>query len=292
MKGVLLIYHGRRLYYLMKTKEVSAKDNIIDSGKYNTIDSAKENTIDSELFLAQHPLERLDNLILDDMKLWQRTDQFCFSIDAVILAHFVPIKQRFTYADLGTGTGVLPLILTARGAKQVVGFELNPITADLAERNRRLNKKEDSITIVQGDYCQLPMAIYNGAFDCIVANPPYFDVQHGKAPMSKDRQVALHESHTTIEEVAQAASRLVKFGGMFCMIYGVERLMKALMALEAAKLTPKRLRFVHSFSHRDAKLVLIEARKGGREGLQTMPPLYIYEELNVYSEEVRTWYGK
>ncbi len=122
MKGVLLIYHGRRLYYLMKTKEVSAKDNTIDFGKDNTIDSAKDNTIDSEPFLPQHPLERLDNLILDDMKLWQRTDQFCFSIDAVILAHFVPIKQRFTYADLGTGTGVLPLILTARGAKQWVGF--------------------------------------------------------------------------------------------------------------------------------------------------------------------------
>lgn len=261
MKDAQSTFHGQRLCYLMKIN------------------------------MPQHPLERLDDLIIGGMKLWQRTDQFCFSIDAVILSHFVPIKSRHVYADLGTSTGVIPLILTGRGAKQVVGFELNPITAELAERNRQLNHKEEEIQIVKADYCHLPMQEYNGRFDTIVVNPPYFDVKQGKAPLTEARQLALHESHTTIEDVAKAVNRLVKFGGSLCMIYRAERLVEALLALQKEGLTPKRLRFVHSLPQREAKLVLIEARKGGRLGLLTEPPLYIYESTNTYSEEVRTWYG-
>lgn len=236
-------------------------------------------------------LERLDDLVIDNMKLWQRTDQFCFSIDAIILAHFVPIKSRHVYADLGTGTGVIPLILTARGAKKVVGFELNPITAELAERNRQLNHKEEEIQIIQADYCQLPMKTFNGSFDTIVVNPPYFDVNQGKAPDTAARQLALHETHTTIDDVCKAAKGLVKFGGALCMIYRAERVIEALMAMQREGFTPKRLRFIHSLPDRPAKLVLIEARKGGRPGVQIEPPLYIYEAVNTYSKEVRTWYG-
>lgn len=240
----------------------------------------------------RHPLERLDDLIIGGMKLWQRTDQFRFSIDAVILSHFVTIKQGWRYGDLGTGTGVIPLVLSGLGAQYITGFELNPITADLAKRNVVLNQKQESIHIVEGDYCKLPMAEYNGRFDGLAVNPPYFESNTGAVPVSEGIQVALHEAHTTIEDVCTAASQLLKFRGRLWMIYRAERLADALQALRSRQLEPKRLRFVHSMPGKGAKLVLIEAVKGGRSGMDVEAPLYIYKRPDQYSEEVLTWYGK
>lgn len=265
MKAVPLICHGQKSFCLMR----------------NNMSEPKE-----------HPLERLDDLIIGGMKLWQRTDQFRFSIDAVILSHFVTVKKGRHYGDLGTGTGVIPLVLAARGAEHITGFELNPVTAQLAVRNVMLNGQDKTITIVEADYCRLPMAEYNGRFDGLIVNPPYFEVNTGAAPQSEGRELALHEAHTTIEDVCGAAARLLKFKGHLWMIYRAERLTDALVALRSSKLEPKRMRMVHSTVGKPAKLVLIEATNGGRSGLNVEAPLYIYEQPDQYSEEVLSWYGK
>ena len=139
---------GRRLYYLMKTE-------------------------------AQHPLERLDDLVIDGMKVWQRTDQFCFSIDAVMVAHFARVRSGRRYADLGTGTGVISLLLTALGADNITAFEINPTMAQLAKRNVAMNGRDDRITVIEGDYCQPKDPKLRESFDGIIVNPPYFAIGNG-----------------------------------------------------------------------------------------------------------------
>lgn len=238
------------------------------------------------------PQERLDDLLIDNMKLWQRTDQFCFAIDAVILAHFPKFHEKRFYADLGTGTGVIPLLMTTRGAKQITAIEVNPLMAELAARNVRLNNKEAYIEVVEADYCQLGGSSWVGRFDGVVINPPYFNAHQGMPPDTIDVSLARHEMDYTLGDIAQSAARLVKYRGQVWWIYGADRLVDLLVALRAAKLEPKRIRFVHSFPNTKAKLVLVESTKGGQVGMLTEAPLYIYEQPNVYSEEVRSWYER
>lgn len=236
--------------------------------------------------------ERLDDLLIEGMQLWQRTDQFCFSIDAVILTHFPKFHEKRTYADLGTGTGVIPLLMTTRGAKQITAIEVNPLMAELAVRNVKLNQKESLIDVVEADYCTLRGSDWTGRFDGIIINPPYFNEQQGKQPKTDDVSLARHEIRYTLADIAAAAARLVKFRGQVWWIYSAERLVDLMMALRQAKLEPKRLRFVHSFLDTKAKLVLVESTKGGQTGVITEAPLYIYKQPNVYSEEVRSWYER
>ena len=242
--------------------------------------------------LMKNNLERLDDLLIDGMKLWQRTDQFCFAIDAVLLAHFPKFNERRRYADLGTGTGVIPLLMTARGVKDITAVEVNPVLADLARRNIVLNHKESEITLVEADYCRLEGSEWVERFDGIVINPPYFTAAQGAQPQSADVNLARHETVYDILDIAKAAARLVKYQGQAFWIYPVSRLMDLLSALKEVKLEPKRMRFVHSMPGKAAKLVLIEARKAGQVGLITEVPLYIYDTPNVYSEEVRSWYER
>lgn len=242
--------------------------------------------------LMKNNAERLDDLLIDGMKLWQRTDQFRFAIDAVLLAHFPKFNEKRHYADLGTGTGVIPLLMTARGVKRITAVEVNPVLADLARRNIGLNHKEDIITLVEADYCKLSGPDWLEKFDGIVINPPYFTATQGAQPQSADISLARHEMMYNISDIAKAVARLVKFQGQAWWIYPVNRLMDLLSALKEVKLEPKRMRFVHSMPGKAAKLVLIEARKAGQVGLITEAPLYIYDTPNVYSEEVRSWYER
>lgn len=261
MKVALSTCRGRRLYYLMKTE-------------------------------AQHPLERLDDLIIDGMKVWQRTDQFCFSIDAVMVAHFARVRSGRRYADLGTGTGVISLLLTALGADNITAFEINPTMAALAKRNVAMNGRDDRITVIEGDYCQPEDPKLRESFDGIIVNPPYFAIGNGDISASSDVALALHETHTTIGDVAKAAAHLVKYGGYVWVVFAAERLMDLMAALRDAGLEPKRVRAVHSRVNTKARLVLVEARRAGKPGLVMEAPLILYKNEHDYSEEVSAWYGR
>lgn len=240
----------------------------------------------------QHPLERLDDLIIDGMKLWQRTDEFRFSQDAVLLAHFVSISTHRKYAELGSGTGAIPFILSALGAKSIYGFEKNPVVAELAKRNVKLNKKEDMIHILEADYLELPSS-WNGTFDTVVANPPYFRGGTGLVSFHKGMALALHEGETTLPKVVSKAAKLLRQGGSLCMIYQATQWMYLEAALVVSKFTVKRVRFVHSFLNKPAKMVLVEATLRGNPGLIVEAPLAIYEiDSKNYTEEIRGWYGR
>lgn len=235
--------------------------------------------------------ERLDDLIVDNMRILQRPDQFCFSIDAVILAHFPSLKKKDKYADLGTGTGAIPLLMSAFGAGHITAFEINPVLADLAKRSVALNEMEDRITVCEADYRTLPKTAY-GTFDGVVSNPPYFKSGTGEMSQRESFAIALHEAETTMAEVAESARKLLRYGGKFWLIYSTSNVLYCLQMLQKENLEPKRLRFVHSNKNTASKVFLTEAMFGGKPGLVTEPPLYIYNEDGTYSEEVQSWYTK
>ncbi len=235
-------------------------------------------------------MERLDDLIIDNMKIWQRTDRFCFSIDAVLLAHFPVFKKGRKYADFGTGTGVIPLLATSLGATHMTAVELDPIMASLAKKNVILNKKAHMIRVHEMDYRQPPHE-WKGSYDGIVVNPPYY--RHGSGAVSQSSPLAnaLHETVTTLNEVIESARLWLRFGGSLWMVYVSSNLPYCMHLLEHHHFALKRLRLVHDRPGKKGKLCLIEATYGGKDGMILDPPLFIHDLDGHYSEEVSSWYG-
>lgn len=157
--------------------------------------------------------ERLDDLVRDGMKIIQRPDQFCFSIDSVLLAHFVKIRRGDRIADLGTGTAVIPLLLTAFGAENVTGIEMNPVTADMAARSVSGNHREDRIRITEGDYTRPETLFPSGAFTSVVVNPPYRAAGTGRLSGKAGVAAACHELTASLDDVFRAAQYLLCYGG-------------------------------------------------------------------------------
>lgn len=238
------------------------------------------------------PGERLDDLLIDGMKLIQRPDEFCFSIDAVLLAHFGSLKKGQRILELGSGTAVIPLLLTALGAKEVTGMELNPVMADIGRRNIQLNGKESSIQLIEGDYRQIESYITAGAYDLVYVNPPYREMGRGAKNEKEGICKACHEVTATLEDVLKAVRYSLKYRGRLRMIHLASRLSEILEQLHAFDLEPKRLQCIHGREDKASKLVLVEAVRGGHRGLTIEAPLLIYNQDGSYSETVKRWYGK
>ena len=239
-----------------------------------------------------------ENETLDDLgggrKIIQARDEFRFSLDAVLLANFVRLRPscRDEIADLGTGTGILPLLLADK-IKSAVAIELRENQAEMAERSVRLNGLEEKIRILPGDYCSRDVLNNAGreAFDAVVANPPYFGTEVGAANRQTGVNDARHETTATIDDVAKAASYLLKFGGRFSLIHVTDRLVEVLGALTSANLQPKQLRMVTARPGKAATLFLLEAKKGAKPGLKMMPELIVHGDgYGGYSEEVAAYY--
>ncbi len=235
--------------------------------------------------------ERLDDLVLDGMKLIQRDDQFCFSIDTVLLAHFGK-APRGPVLDLGTGTAAIPLILTARGAADITGIELNPVMADIARRNAVLNGREDRIRVIEGDYRRAADWFPSGAFAAVYANPPYREKCRGACSDADGIRRARHEETATLGDVLGAAKYALKYRGRFRMVHITERLADVVAAMRQYDIEPKILQMIHGRPDKQAKLFLVEGVRGGRAGLTVLPPLIVHEADGSYSRAVLDMYGK
>lgn len=238
------------------------------------------------------PEERVDDLVRDGMRIIQRPDQFCFSIDSVLLAHFVRIHAKDRIIDLGTGTGVIPLLLTAFGAKQVTGIERNPVMADLAKRNVEGNGKTAEIHIVEGDYCKASSFFPSGAFTAAVVNPPYREIGTGRVNERAGVAAACHELTASLSDVFQAARYLLSFGGRLYMVHRADRFCDLVVEGRAHGMEMKRVRFIQSHKGENAVRVLAEWKYGGRSGVTIEPPLIVHEADGSYTEEVKMIYGK
>ena len=243
----------------------------------------------------QKPGERLEDLGLDGLYILQDPDAFRFNIDSVLLAWYAaPAVHRKTRTlDIGTGTGVLPLLLYGRTHTQSIdAIEIQPAMADMASRSVAMNHLEEVIHIHEGDIRNEPgTTLVRGAYDVVVTNPPY--MPKGKGGVNPDRALALarHEITCTLDDVAAAAQALLKDRGRLFMVHRAERLVDLCAVLRAHQLEVKRVRGVQPFPDKPANQILLQAVKRGHPGAIVEPPLSIYQSPGVYSAEINAIYG-
>jgi tRNA1(Val) A37 N6-methylase TrmN6 len=237
------------------------------------------------------PGERVDELGVRNWRIIQREDEFRFSLDAVLLAHFATLRPQVRVVDLGCGGGAVALFLLARGAAIVSGLELNPRLADMAERSAVLNGLSAQLEIVHGDVGEIRSYYPAGQADLVTANPPYRPVASGRVSPSTGLAMARHESCSCLRDFVRAAAFLLRVRGRFAMIHLPERLADICGELREAGLEPKRLRLVQPFADRPPRMVLVEAVKGAAPaGLSVLPPLVVYQARNEYHPEILSYY--
>jgi tRNA1Val (adenine37-N6)-methyltransferase len=231
--------------------------------------------------------ETLDALFHGKVKLFQSRRGYRFSLDALLLAHFVTLKARESAIDLGTGNGVIPLILARlHNDATITGVEIQPAMAERAARNVRLNRLESQIHIRLGDIREVDAIAPAASFDMAVCNPPYRRAASGRISPNDEKRIARHESRGALGDFLRAADFFLRARGRITVVYLAERAVDLFAAMRAARLEPKRLRMVHSFIDVDASLVLVEGIKGGRSGVKILPPLIVYGDGKNYSAEV------
>lgn len=237
--------------------------------------------------------ETFDTLFGGKIRVVQEKDGYRFSIDAILLAAFVWLRKGERVIDLGTGVGVIPLILSKRGegAEEIVGVEIQGRLAELAKRNIIMNGLEEFITIYQGDIKGLHDTFPPSSFDVVVTNPPYYRVSSGRINPRSQKAIARHEVTCNIDDILQVARYLLKRDGRIFVIFPAQRAITLLDSLRSATLEPKRLRWVHSREGEEAKFILAEAHKGGGEGVEVLPPFFVYSVNGSYTPEMETLYS-
>jgi tRNA1Val (adenine37-N6)-methyltransferase len=237
--------------------------------------------------------ETFDTLFGGKVKVIQEKNGYRFSIDAFLLSGFVWLRRGDRVVDLGTGVGIIPLILGTRGedAEQIVGVEIQKHLAELAKRNVLLNGLEALIHIYQGDIKGLNDAFAPSSFDVLVTNPPYYRVSSGRINPCSQKAIARHEITCTISDVLQASCYLLKEGGRMFIIFPATRAITLFDNLRSASLEPKRIRWIYSREGEEATFILTEAHKGGGEGVEVLPPLFVYTVNGSYTPEMEALYS-
>lgn len=217
---------------------------------------------------------------------------FRFGMDAVLLSAFVRVKPRERVLDMGTGSGIVPVLLAARHPDiRITGLEIQPYAADMAARSIAGNGLQDRIAITEGDIREAASVFGAASFDVVVSNPPYMTGQHGLVNPDEAAAIARHEILCTFRELAEQTARVLTGNGRFYLVHRPFRLAEIMDVLRDVHIEPKRMRLVHPFADREPNLVLLEACRGGRPRLQVERPLVIYESPGVYTRELSGIYA-
>lgn len=261
--------------------------------KQRSVPREREESVPAEdRGIALKENERIDDLQRNGYRIIQDPKRFCFGMDAVLLSGFAQVKDGAQVLDLGTGTGIIPLLLAAKtGAAHLAGLEIQEDSADMARRSVLLNGLEEKITIVTGDIKEAGGLFDAASFDVITCNPPYMIGKHGLKNPTDAKAIARHEILCTLEDVITQAERLLKPGGKFFLVHRPFRLAEIMTALRAHKLEPKRMRLVYPFVDKEPNMVLLEAVRGGRARMCVEKPLIVYREPGVYMPEIYEVYG-
>lgn len=236
--------------------------------------------------------ERIDDLQLSGLKMIQNSKAFCFGMDAVLLSGFAKAKPGDSVLDLGTGTGIIPILLSAKTqAGKLIGLEIQPESAEMAGRSVALNALSERVQIVTGDIREARMLFGASVFDVVTCNPPYMIADHGIPNPADEKTIARHEVLCTLEDVVSQASAVLKPGGHFYLVHRPFRLAEIITKMCAHRLEPKRMRLVYPYADKEPVMVLLEGVRGGRSRMTVEKPLIIYREPGVYSEELRRDYG-
>ena len=240
-----------------------------------------------------------DCLTLDtirDIKIYQQKNGYRFSMDAVLLYSFVNMPLIETIADLGAGSGIVGMLLAKKYTNaKILLFELQVGLTALAEKNVRLNNLQDRVKVINSDLREIktlyPSTSADYPFDVVVSNPPFRKDKSGLISDGEERAIARHEIKLKLPELISASQYLLKSKGRLYLVYHPARLAELVRVLKEKGMETKRLRFVHSNTRSEAKMVLVEAAKDGRTGLKVEHPLYVYDGSGGYTEEVKDMYS-
>lgn len=238
--------------------------------------------------------ERVDDLHRKGYHIIQDPKRFCFGVDAVILSGFTRVKKGEHVLDLGTGTGIIPILLEARTkGSRFIGLEIQKESVEMAKRSVFLNDIAEKVEIREGDIKEAVKLFGGSSFDVVTSNPPYMNAGGGLQNPSAPKAIARHEILCTLEDVIKTAANVLRPKGRFYLIHRPQRLTDILVLLRQYGLEPKRLRFVHSYAEKEPSMVLVEAVRGGNPMVKVQPPLLIYETAGVYTKEIdEIYYGE
>jgi tRNA1Val (adenine37-N6)-methyltransferase len=243
-----------------------------------------------EITLKQN--EKIEDLQCKGLRIIQNKEWFCFGMDAVLLTNYCDVKNNASVVDLGTGTGIIPILLSGkRNIGKAVGIEIQSEVAEMASRSVKLNNLEEKIKILNIDLKDATKYLELNSFDAVISNPPYKLNNSGIINPNDQKAISRHEIKCTLEDVIGIASSLLKQYGRFYMVHRPDRLADIICLLRQYKLEPKQIRFVHPKSGQKPNMVLIRASKYGKPELKFDPPLYIYNEAGIYTEDVYKIYG-
>ncbi len=238
--------------------------------------------------------ERIDDLEYKNLKIIQKKNGFCFGIDSVLLSDFAKdIRNNSNVLDLGTGTGILSILLSAKTKlTRIYGIELQKDIADMAKRSVILNKLQDKIEVINIDVNNLENIFELNSFDSIVTNPPYKNKNAGKINDNEYKYISRHETTANLSDFIKVSFKMLKDKGSLYMVHRPERLIDIIYELRNNKLEPKNIKFVYSNKYKEPKLVLIKAVKNANKFLKVEKPLFVYDENGNYTEDILRIYNK
>ena len=238
--------------------------------------------------------ERIDDLEYKGLKIIQNKDGFCFGVDSVLLSDYAKkIKRNSTVIDIGTGTGIISLLLCKKTElSKIYGIEIQEEVAEMAKRSIKLNQLEDKFEIINTNIKDIFEVLEPHKYDVVVTNPPYKKLDTGVKSVDKKQLISRHEVECTLEDIIGQSSKLLKDLGEFYMVHRAERLVDIMCLLRKYKLEPKNIRFVHSKADEKPTLILVRAVRGARDFLKIDKPLVIYRENGEYTDEILEIYDK
>ncbi len=238
--------------------------------------------------------ERIDDLEYKNLKIIQNKKGFCFGIDSVLLSDYAKnIKKDSTVIDIGTGTGIISLLLCKKTElKKIYGIEIQKEVAEMASRNVKINNLQDKFEVINLDINRIFEIFEPNKFDAIVTNPPYKKNNTGLKSIEEKQLISRHEVKCTLEDIIEKSSKLLKSLGEFYMVHRAERLVDIMCLLRKYKLEPKNIRFVQSKVEEKPSLILIKAVKNAKEFLKIDKPLVVYDEYGKYTDEILKIYNK
>ena len=236
--------------------------------------------------------ERLDDLQCQGLQIIQHPGKFCFGMDAVLLSSFAALRNKDTVMDLCTGTGILPILLSAKTkADHIDALGVQKESAEMARRSIILNELSNRITIYEGDVKTASDQFGKNCYDAVTVNPPYMNQGHGLKNPNMPMAIARHEILCTLEDVIRESANLLKPKGRFYMVHRPFRLAEIFVIMNSYRLEPKRMQLVYPFADKEPNMVLIEGVKDGNPMLKITPPLIVYRPDGTYTDELLALYG-